>query len=405
MTTAQVLKYTLNDFDRIKDEGFEYTLSPSVMQIIQSLADQVGSPEYVRTPQFVKRDVLPPVQLRHHQAKQHISSSSSHLQSSSNSSPGGHGHGHHSSHMKNGHNSSGGGGLNNKRNQEITDDDWDSIRRYQATILPKGQGIEASIEAIRKLLNKMTTETYETMKEQLWDELDTLQLAKLKISNQAGAGAGAVGATSGEAVAQAQAEAALVAATDDDLLQIGEILFTIASGNSFYSALYATLFKELMHKYSFMQAMFDKKFQQVASLFKDFAYVDPAVDYDQFCENNKTNERRRAMSLFYVNLMKQGVLDAEPILELISGLQTTLQQKLGETGHKNIVDEMAEVLFILITNSASHFKTKAGALDMGDDTWRLIKERTTAISLLRLKAYPSLTNKTIFKHIDMCDKF
>jgi hypothetical protein len=383
MTSAQVLKYTLNDFDRIKDEGFEYTLSPSVMQIIQSLADQVGAPEYVRTPQFVKRDVLPPVQVRpYHSHSKHASlgsSNSSHMQSQGQN------------HVKSG-----------KRNQEITDDDWDSIRRYQATILPKRQGVEASIEAIRKLLNKMTTETYETMKEQLWDELDTIQLAKLKISSQGAltpAGAPAV------AGALAQAEAALVAAADEDLLQIGEILFTIASGNSFYSALYATLFKELMHKYSFMQAMFDTKFQQVASLFKDFAYVDPVVDYDKFCENNKTNERRRAMSLFYVNLMKQGVLDTEPILELISGLQTTLQQKLGETGHKNIVDEMAEVLFILITNSASHFKTKAGALDVGDDTWRRIKERTTAVSVLRLKAYPSLTNKTIFKHIDMCDKF
>lgn len=401
-TTAQVLKYTLNDFDRIKDEGFEYTLSPSVMQIIQSLADQVGSPEYVRTPQFVKRDVLPPVQLRnhHHPSNKHMSLGGT--SSSSNSSNSHGSHGSHGSHMmRNGHHSGGG-----KRNQEITDDDWDSIRRYQATILPKRQGVEASIEAIRKLLNKMTTETYETMKEQLWDELDTIQLAKLKISNQAAAPAGAE-AVGAEAVAQAQAqaEAALVAATDEDLLQIGEILFTIASGNSFYSALYATLFKELMHKYSFMQAMFDTKFQQVASLFKDFAYVDPAVDYDKFCENNKTNERRRAMSLFYVNLMKQGVLDTEPILELISGLQTTLQQKLGETGHKNIVDEMAEVLFILITNSATYFKSLAGGLDDGDDMWRRIKERTTAISLLRLKAYPSLTNKTIFKHIDMCDKF
>ena len=350
MTTIQ--KYTFADFGRIKDEGFEYTLTPDVMQIIQTIADQVGAPEYVRTPQFVKRDnpvvTLSAIQKKTNQYQQPANTNTN-LNSGNNKS----------------HRTS-------KAAQEITDEDWDTIRRYQTTVLVKRQGVEASIEEIRKLLNKMTQESYDVLKEQILDELDTIQLSKCK---------------------------------NEDLQQIGLAIFTIASGNSFYSQMYATLYKELMGKYSFMQTVFDANFAEVATLFKDFAYVDPSLDYDKFCENNKTNERRRAISLFYVNLMKQGVVDSDAILDLISGLQETLQTKIKEVNQKNIVDEMAEILFILITNTATRYVAKKGAINDENDTWNQIKARVKALSLLRLKDYASLTNKTIFKHIDMCDKF
>ena len=34
--------------------GFTYKLSDKTMEAIQAIADQVGAPEYVRTPQFPK---------------------------------------------------------------------------------------------------------------------------------------------------------------------------------------------------------------------------------------------------------------------------------------------------------------------------------------------------------------
>ena len=55
-TTTTIYKKC--DFERIQYEGFSYTLSPDVLKIIQSIADQVGSPEYVKTPQFEKRQPI-----------------------------------------------------------------------------------------------------------------------------------------------------------------------------------------------------------------------------------------------------------------------------------------------------------------------------------------------------------
>ena len=56
MSVATVLRYTKADFDKIQMDGFSYTLSPDTMKIIQEIANQVGSPEYIKTPQFEKRE-------------------------------------------------------------------------------------------------------------------------------------------------------------------------------------------------------------------------------------------------------------------------------------------------------------------------------------------------------------
>ena len=50
-----MLRYTLDDFKRIESQGIQYKLNTSVCDIIQSIADQVGAPEYIKTPQFNKR--------------------------------------------------------------------------------------------------------------------------------------------------------------------------------------------------------------------------------------------------------------------------------------------------------------------------------------------------------------
>ena len=49
-------KYTCADFERIKNNGFKCPISPETIAIIQALADQVGAPEYIKTPQFEKRE-------------------------------------------------------------------------------------------------------------------------------------------------------------------------------------------------------------------------------------------------------------------------------------------------------------------------------------------------------------
>jgi hypothetical protein len=251
--------------------------------------------------------------------------------------------------------------------KEISDTEWDMLRNFKATTLEKKKGVELSIDKIRKHLNKMTDKTYDNLKVQIIDEIELI-----------------IGATD---------------TTDKDELisvlnKIGDALFDIASGNSFYSQMYATLYKELMEKYEFMKDAFSIKINSDVSIFKGFEYCDPNKDYDTFCKNNKTNEKRRALGLFYVNLMLQEIIPITRIITMIEELQTDLLKYIRKENNVNIVEEMSELINILVIKGASALKTMP-------DEWTAIVNHISYISGMKAKSEPSISNKTIFKHMDM----
>jgi hypothetical protein len=334
MTSRNTKVYKLGDFDKIKAEGFSYTLPAETIAMIKFISEQVGAPEYIKTPHFEKRQQ---------------------------------GHGQHGQHGQQGHGQQGHGQTNKGalRFDIGKAEDWDSIRKFQATKLEKKQGVELSINKIRKHLNKLTDKTYANLKEQIIEEIEGL-------------------------ITATQADEEL----SQELNKIGEVLFEIASGNGFYSHMYATLYKDLMNKYEFMEQIFLTNFNLASGIFKDFAYCDPNKDYDQFCRNNKTNEKRRSLSLFYVNLMLQGIIPVEKIANLIEELQSNLCHSIKKDSTTNIVEELSETIFILVTNSVSKLRTL-------ESEWTRIVRQVNQISLMKPKSEPSISNKTIFKHMDL----
>lgn len=309
-------RYSITDFENIIFNGIQFQLPQETIDIITTIANQVGAADYIRTPQFNKKN--------------------------------------HQSALIN----------NNKRrnkNQEVQDDDWDSIRKFQTTEIKKKDGIDANIDNIRKHLNKITEKNYDKMCEQIIQEISTITDASL-----------------------------------EELNKIGESVFNIASGNAFYSATYAKLYKTLMTKYSFMSDIFKTNLDKFSELFTTIEYYNPNTDYDKFCENNKTNDKRRALSAFYVNLMKEGVIDKSDMISIINKVQEYIIIKLSEEGNKEILDELSENIFILITNSSEE-------LDDEDD-WEMIIDNVKTYSKLKVKDYPSATTKSIFKHMDILDE-
>ena len=53
---TKVLKYTIQDFNAITFNGFNLSLPEDAIRIISELSLQVGSPSYVKTPVFKKRE-------------------------------------------------------------------------------------------------------------------------------------------------------------------------------------------------------------------------------------------------------------------------------------------------------------------------------------------------------------
>ena len=132
-------------------------------------------------------------------------------------------------------------------------------------------------------------------------------------------------------------------------------------------------------------------------LFQRIEYVDPKKDYDKFCENNKSNDKRKAMSLFIVNLMKEGIVPASQVIDIVINLQRMLNDNLKVAGKTNELDETSENIYIIIKNGYKEL--------VGMEEWVNILNNITFISLLKIKSYPSITNKTIFKHVDILELF
>lgn len=340
-----LVKFTPTDFERIKNNGFVCPLTPETIAIIQALADQVGSPEYIKTPQFEKRDIY----------------------DKKDNGRGGGGTGQGDRKRR---------GVGGVKTYEFSDEGWENVRNFKATLIVKKEGMGAVIDQIRKHLNKMTAKTYDTLRDNIIKEIANIT----------------------EGILDNQNTLDTLAETDQEFIQeinkIGEALFTIASGNSFYSNMYAKLYKELMAHFAFMKTIFETNFQKFNTLFQDFTYCDPNKDYDQFCQNNKVNEKRRALSLFYVNLMKEQLIESGEIEKILAQLQTNLMKAIKEPDQKNIVDEMAEVIYIIIVNGHEQLK------DL--DT---LEEFVKTVAGYKANSSPSITNKTIFKFMDILDVF
>jgi hypothetical protein len=355
-TPSVTAQYSLSDFERIIYNGFEYTVHPDVVALVSKLADQVGAPTYVKTPVFPKN-----------KASVSLSNPSSSTSSSASASASGSsffsGSGSSSS-----SNSSGlekrSTGSRRVDSQQITDEDWESIRAFQATEVTRSQGIETNINTIRSCLNRITTDNYSEMRDAILSEIATLIASS---------------------------------ANEESMLKIGTSIFNTASSNQFYSQTYATLFKDLLEKHDFFKPIFEESMKDYIKLFQRIEYVDPKKDYDKFCENNKSNDKRKAMSLFIVNLMKEGIVPASQVVELVIDLQRMLNDNLKIAGKTNELDEISENIYIIIKNGHTELT--------GMDEWVNILNNITFISLLKIKSYPSITNKTIFKHVDILELF
>lgn len=338
MANIAVQKYTLSDFEALKSSGFSYSIDPTTLKTIQALADQVGAPEYIRTPQFEKPAGKPALQ----------PSTTTKLRITIPSHEGRKPHG--------------------RATTEITDADWDALRKFQATVLVKKQGIDAAIDQIRKHLNKITTKTYELCKQHIKEEIDSITKA---------------------------AEATDID-LEGELNKVGAAIFNIASGNSFYSDMYVLLYQELMQLYPFMEKIFTVNFELMSTLFQHIKYCDPKENYDLFCDNNKANEKRRALSLFYINLMKRKIITPDKIFPIIETLQNKFLTEMREPDRKFIIDELSEVIYIFVSNGVSELKAS-------ESDWAAVLLKVTRVAQFKVKDFPSLTNKAIFKHLDMLE--
>jgi hypothetical protein len=185
--------------------------------------------------------------------------------------------------------------------------------------------------------------------------------------------------------------------TQEDMSLLSAALFEIASNNRFYSKMYAELYSDLTSKYEMMLSTFETNFDNFIELFNVIEYVDPKVNYDKFCEINKINEKRKSLATFYLNLMMTGVIPKAQIIQITRNLLDQMYTFISVEDKKNEVDELTETIAILYKK------------DMyGDNDYELISGMTIVevvehLANSKVKDFKSLTNKSLFKFMDLVE--
>jgi hypothetical protein len=336
MTTC----YTLNDINNILFQGFDFKLPDDTLKIISELALQVGSPDYVKTPVFQKRENPMKVEPTH----DYYGSGENRAGSMSFKK-----------------------GKRNKAHEIVNDEDWDALRTFQTTKIEEKVGFAAQIDAIRALLNKLSDTNYIDMRNKIIVLIDNLVEENISIEN---------------------------------MERLSSAIFEIASTNRFYSKIYADLYSDLSTKYDTMKFTFESKLTEFTALFNTIEYVDAKVNYDKFCEINKTNEKRKSLAAFYLNLMHNGIIPQKTIMLITRSLLAQVFAFISEDDKKNEVDELTETIAIL-------YKKELYEDDEGDE-YQLIEgftitEVVEKIANSKVKDYKSLTNKALFKFMDLID--
>jgi len=326
------LKYTLKDFTNITFDGFNYSLPEDTIALISELSLEVGSPSYIKTPIFQKKEntlkssvnILGPLSGKKRKC--------------------------------------------NKSVEVVNDSDWEALRTFQTTIIEQKVGLDAQIDLIRSNLNKISEKSYADIRSKIFYLLDNLM------------------------------EEGIVR---EDMMRVGKIIFEIASTNRFFSKLYADLYSDLINRYDIMKEIFTNCFDSFIGLFNNVEYVDADKDYDLFCKVNKDNESRKALSAFFVNLMKNRIITNDDLKSLLCNLLSQLVTFIEEENKKNIVDELTENIALLYSKNL---------FDGDDDLEKKYKikdssvlEIVTKLANSKVKMYPSLSNKSIFKFMDMIE--
>ncbi len=303
--------YTFEDIENIIDNGIDYKLSKDILDQIQFISDKVGAPEYIKTPQFDKREK-----------------------------------------RKN---------KDNKRSV-ILNNDWEDIRNFEITERKKNEGIDLTIDSVRKIINKITEKTYLNLYPSLIQSLDELEDKDFN---------------------------------NEEINKLGDSIFEILSQTKFYSKMYSQLFKSLKEKYLFLEKILQDRFDNFKNLVDSIVYVNPNIDYDNYCKNNKMNEKINSEGLFYINLFNINDIPIEPIIELISYLQNKSLNLMNEDNKSEIIQQLGEIYGNMIVQGKENL--------IKHENWDKIFNNIKLICSYKIKDYKSLSNKFVFKNMDILD--
>ena len=237
--------------------------------------------------------------------------------------------------------------------------EWENIRNFKVTKITNiNKNIDKTINDIRCVLNKLTENNFQ----ETHSSIVTMMGSELSV---------------------------------EDLMKVSQLIFKTSTQNRFMSLAYAKLYKLLMQNYPVMAELSNASLKDFMGVFSNIKYINPNDDYDGYCRMNETNEYRRALAVFFVNLMNIEIVEPNKITDIIIQLQDTIFDNASHIDKRKVIDEIVENIFLLITLGKDMLRNT--------DKWDTIIGNINNVKNINVKEYKGITNKTIFKHSDILD--
>lgn len=306
-------RFTLEDINRIKTKGFDVKLSSTTVEMVNKLAKLVGSPEYVRTPNFKNKQRNEDGDIPRRGER----------------------------YYNNDKITSGG----------VTDADWEALKNYKVTqTIPKDRTEADQLKRdIVTVLRKITSANYEEQKTQIIEYISKVE--------------------------------------DDDFQKVADEIFVICTSNKFYADVYVKLYKALIEKNNIFMTILNNTKNNYLNEFSNIKSVDSKKDYDLFCEINKQNETRVALSVFLTKILPK--LDVETIIE---SLLKNVYNEFKKKDNVFVVEQYVENIYMMVQT----YNKEYGAFENENITSTIMN-----VAMLQPRSIPSVTNKIIFKFMDL----
>lgn len=220
---------------------------------------------------------------------------------------------------------------------------------------------------IRKLMNKISNETYEGVYDELCKQIESLMNEENKNEEK----------------------------LEEEIGYIGNLIFDLATFNHFYSSLYAKLYRDLMGKFEIFANILENTFNKFTERFQNIVYVSPNEDYDAYCKYNDCKEIRKALTSFIGELCLLDVIEESYVVTLINDLYEQFNIHIHSADMKFLCDELSEYIKLLIC------KTINVLIKVPE--WEDINIRIEEISKMKPRVFPGFSSKAMFCYYDVKD--
>jgi len=232
---------------------------------------------------------------------------------------------------------------------------WQSIRNFQKTKIVKN---DLDFD-IRNILNKITDNNYDRQKNKLIDMIDNIS----KHDNY-----------------------------EKKLTNIYNIITDIIKNNIYFSIIYVKLCRDLFDVNNFFLEKAIEDGKQLSNyLLLTNNNNDDKNNYNNLCIHNKNNDQKKSILLFFVNIFKNDINNFNILTKILDDIMEKFEENIIKIEEKENNEDLTELLFIIMTN-----------INDLDDKY---KKKLIEISNYKVKNYSGLSNKIIFKLMDILDKY